>query len=1486
MAFRVYEPQAEQSHAFASAAIELESTLRDEGHLVFYDATRRAIWHFRIREKDAVGDEAGPDVNTSLHVSGHNLVLAEEGSFEPLALQKGRSPALPMNNTPASSSSAGSGLEHASRQAQASPQNPNPIPTDQDRAADPSGAESKPPQTPYKTAYENFIAAILLAFSTAFCPAMDAIPLNYRTVLLPSNQEAAEHGQDSLSDQDTVFGTFSAYLTTLGSLVVSVKVSQCKGLLPLDSVFATGLTSLGQNIFAAPFGIQATNPLATLGDLGTASLAQTPNTQVLSFRGPPDAHEGMWRQACTKALQLRGVPPSFLEGCQWVNIGVPRRRLQGSKGDARRPKDTPAMMTITWPRPLCFRQRALGASATSRLGYNVLNGHEESHDPLGSAGRWLHQAAGREEQLSKRKADRAAPVPMEIDSHGTQAANPGGHTPTVVGRPSTTGIGIMYPTPPDGIQQTSGITPTFDGAVSTPQNNLSSTAPVDSEDLGPEMVNPDGEIWDHPNSKRERSDSNNILDDPGHVLMGGGDMFGENDITEADFSFFDEQPGGDMDLTMTDFDASGNTSPQKQPPPKLEEPQPSSEVSSTMPPPQDSEGFMKPEMKHARSFLDDSQNASVASEKASVVKRGSSPFNPETVHKRVCGSMGIASDRPDAISPARRKNSVFEKIDFGPTMPLIDKKYEQGGIFAFDQKKLDEHKPGHHQSILPETNYLKRHCKRNRKLKEPPAPSNALMRRFTALEALASQASPLKVAGSPSDDEASSVESDEDDTSYTSDDMISPVKSIFKRTAFDEDAVSQAASSRDVDAVEEPDQQLAIDLPRLSKPEPPEVQLSRTFLDPEPLPFQIPLTDQDVVNIAQFVTEQAASGFLNISEPAKDEESFCVARSKLQSLATSARDSLRVLQSVKPLSLERARSTRLKGFLEVQDVPLVGQPAFLKPRPVPGRDPNAEQLKPSNLYPIPCHHLEVRRAETKLSVLPTAVTFWESLGLAPASGSKTIHALCVFPGWAGMMDNIRIFLERMKSMYELLRLGSFEKLPLSAGLEPGLVPFEVDRISTSPDASVTGHGSALIESMDVLQAAMSSVSATETNFVVFMVYTPSNPGTIVEACLAFQRFVDSYWQPLAKKEHAQRELVLQLVSADAVSSPTSLVMTGSSDLARLCIETYDRCTMFGGPVPAPAIVLEQALPRIIDFKLTTTPSASLIHENSCIHIAYAQSVDERWVTAAWTDDRGSQQATASYCLGRQGRPLSTTMHEVAHEIWKSTLEIISYRKVHWRVIITKSGNMEPHEIEFWADLARTESNTNIAMILMTVDTSPSLQLLPPAVQVSPTTVGFYTTPVSTPQANIASPEQGTTPVTPMRDAGTTGTPTPGAEAAGEAESDTALLDVTDQTWGAVVGHRLNNSSTPLELQPALVSGYLIKKTSTKLEDPPALMEVNLVHTEATARAYEPLLREMLSNFRGLSTLARARGVVEREVDVRPWHVAAAEKAVRALYILM
>lgn len=1474
IAYRTYEPTSQHIQSFPSAAIEIESALRSDGHLVTYDSSGKRIWYFRIQETDSTEGEPSQTLDRTLKVAEHTLSSTEEGSFQPNSIQKGRSKAPTTANTPLSASS----TDNTRNQAQASPSSSQPGIQEVDMNAPSSSApEPSAPLSP-KTAYEHFVTAVLLSTSVAFCHGTGLIPLNYRTVLLSPKLPKLEDGSDTVHSQHPLLGTFSTYLTTMGSLILNFKVSPCPALLSIDNVFSTSFISPGQSIWAAPFGVQAVNASNIFADFGTASLAQTPTTQALSFRGVTDANEGAWKHACLGALQLRGISPSSLEGCHWVNIGVPRNRLRDSNTEARRIRDSAALATISWPGPLCFRQRPFEASASGRLGNSILNGHEESHDPLGNARQWLYSAKEREDQLLRRQADRTAVGAMDIDSTGPQAPPPSALTPAAFTRPGTGIASAMYPTPPDGFQPPSAITPSFDGATSSPQNAASAAVPVHGEDTIPELANPDNSMFGSEGPKRDRSSSNNILGDSDGMML-EGEVFEDNDITEADFNFFDEEQPEDLEMDLTSFRPSAHESPQQQDATQrdLVETPAATETPPSSRPGHDSTVFMKPELKHARSQLSEAVNMPKEPPRP-YTKRGSSPFTKEDVFKRICGP---GQRHSIEMPPPRRRNSEFDAIPLSPMLPLINKKYQKGGTFSFDVETTEEAQPTVAPKQIPETNYLRRHSKSNRKTKGLQYSTRPQIRKIAGLEAPQSHPSPFRAIALPSEHEDSSGVSDEDDSSFTTNEELSPVKSSFKRGQLEDDVASQGTSFRETEVDEEPDQQLAIEIPRLSKPEPPEAQLSRLFLDPEPLSSPAVMTEDETVDVAQALVDQAATGTLVITDGPGGQDTLAVAKSRRQSLFTNVREALATLHKFMPPALRGVGQSRLKGLLEVADVPLQGQPSRLQPRPVPGREGTAESMRPANLYQIPSHRVEVRRADSKLSLLPTAISFWETMGLAPAHGAKDIQALCVFPGWHGMIDNVKIFMNRLKGMYELLKLGTFEQLPLVGDVEPGLVPFEIDRMSTSPDASVTGQGSAVIESMETMMPnAILAAKATEVNFVVFMVYSPNNPGSIVEACSAFQRYYSTYWKPFLKRENLYRDLILQLVSVDMISSPSAMVITSQSDVVKLCLETYDRCTLFGTPEPTPAIMLEQALPRIIDFKPTTTPSASLIHENSCIHVAYAQSVDERWVTAAWTDDRGSKQTTAAYCLGRKGRPLAISMQEVAHEIWENTLEIIAHLKVHWRVIITKSGPMDTKEINFWSDLAKTESNrASIALILMTVSTTPDLQILPPDVQVSPSSAGFYTTPVSTPQANVVSPEQSYVPGTPNQ-ASIAGDTT------GDADPEGALLDLAEQTWGAVVGHRLNNSSTPLELQPALVSGYLIKRTGATLEDPPVVMEINLVHTENTQRAYEPLLREMLSTFRGLGTLARARGVTEREADVRPWHIAAVEKATRALYLLM
>ncbi|KAJ4263871.1 hypothetical protein NW762_005908 [Fusarium torreyae] len=1500
ISFRIYEPSSDQSHSFQSSALEIQSTLRDQGKLVSYDADRVGIWIFQIINKDGTNKAVTSASGASLEACGYTLGMVEEGTLEPAALQKSRIPGNTTQNAPTNANSTVSSTELNQRNTLISPtQLAGGASAEGSSQSSAQATEPRATQPVPKIIYEQFIVAVLFSVSFAFCSQSMAIPLNYRTILIPPLQiDANEHEKGSLQP-DPIVGTFKTYLTTTGSLVISLCFSYCKNLASVEDTIAGESTLPSSSILAAPYGVLATKQNLTNGENSSGadrSLAQTPNTQALSVRSVVDTHDSLWKHSCLKALEYCGLNPSSFKASSWVNLVISKPISQDADGDSKRSR-----ATVPWPGALCFRKKPLEVSTTHRVGGTMLSGHEECHDPLGDARGWFTATSEREERVSKRKAERAHAVPKEVNGANPQAQNLNGQSPLAVRRPSTAAAGVMYPTPPDAIQQHLGVTPSIDGAISSPNNPPPTLAVVDADITMPTvtpMADTDNDGWGgNHEQKRDRSDSNLLGDSESIMNDMSEDVFGENDVTEDDFNFFDGPDGNDLDIDMGDLQPTPlPPPPQTMPPPvvlqtepqKVIEPQP-----EVKPKPKTNDSvFAKPELKHARSSLNDELNHRIKAERPYSTKRGSSPFDPATVFKRVRASLASPTQESFALQPLRRKSSIFEKVEFDPKIPLINKKYEHGGTFDFskDQSSEESRRDAH---TLSRDEYLERQGKLKPNSKSLPVSS--LIRSLTGVDAPTNHASPQRVNGNVSASEDSDLESDGDDLSSLSGGPVSPVKSSVKRAVVDDDALSQATSTREVDLAEDTtEEQLAIELPKLSKTELPELLLHRFFSDPEPLNVDVGLSNQDFVEVAQIITEQAATGRLEIGIDHKSESSVSLATMRGHEL-NIARNSLQLLHEVIPSNLGSATAVRLKGLLEIQDLPLVGQPNRLQPRPIPGRDPNSEQLRANNLYQIPVPHLEVRRSETKLSVLPSSVSFWEGLGLAPSWGTKDIAALCIFPGWKGMADHVGSFIGRLKSVYESLKLGTFNNLELSGEWEDGVLPYEVDRISTSPDATVTGHGSALVESMEVLRSSLSEWKSKNKNLVIYFVYSPDNPASIIEACTAFYRCFDEYSDLLAtRRESPQNELVLQLVSADLISSTTSLVVLSPAEMIKLCIETYDRCTLFldaefGGPTPTPAVMLEQPPPRMIDFKLTTSPSQSLMHENSCLHVGYAESLDGRWITAAWTDNRGQRQATTSYSITRSRTPdrsLSQNKAAIMAEIWATTLTMISVWKVHWRVIVTKSGPMDQKEVEWWQAASTLDDKYSFTMILMSVDTNPSLQLVPPIVKIPhAATSAFYSTPVSTPQANIVSPEQTTTPATPMRDASTLAA-TPGAESAAEADADSFLIDATDQTWGAIVGHRLGNSTTLLEVRPSLASGYLIKRTGTRLEDPPAVMEVNLVHTEATPRAYEPLLREMLCYFRGLGTLARARGVVDRETDVRPWHIAAAEKGVRALHLLL
>ncbi|KAK4175274.1 mediator complex subunit 13 C-terminal-domain-containing protein [Triangularia setosa] len=1489
VSFRIYEPIA--FHVYTFNASNVHDALRNDGHLVYMDSVRQGIWCFYLSTGDpSMSNPESIGLHARMVVCGYTLGLVGEGHFKPIDLFKSRTPGMDPINTPSSSSSAGFATEMTLQRAQ-SFNVPTPTAAGNVVLADVKGYAS----VPIPEIHRYFMKAVLSSLTTYLCRQIGAIALNNRAVLLPP--EAL-----NLDDVDPVsaLATFRAYLTTTGSLVISLSVSLSRSLVSCSRPFQGSLMPPSL-VLAAPFGQFGSlqGILDTDNQVTENGIVQSPDTQIGRLRSGPGERFSQWKTLVCEVLKPHGISSSLLNGCSWLNVHFSQRKPYEQRADG---KNTPLVNSgpnAPWPSVLCFRRARV--EPVSDINFDkALSGNAAEHgDPLSMVKSWCQGLAKREEDISQRKRDREAALLREkadVDGRNIQL---NGHSPMNPRRPSNggpalTAAGVMYPTPPDGVLQPAGAMPLFDAATVSPANHPPQSVVVDLEvtmQQDVSMADGFGVGWDGTESKPEPTTAG-FADEHMYGDL-DEDMFGGNELTDADFNFFD-QPADGLDLDSHPMDGTGpsmdlqltnNTTAQepgraiqgpdsRQPDPAHVQPQ-----------------FTKPELKHARSILAENRQQTKTQNfnhnSAVGIKRQTSPFNPETVFKKIRASLQpIPPPRvaPKGGSPRRR--SVFEKVEFNPALSLDSVKYQASGPFTYQPPTLNSYLPNDGPLT---TGRLLGSAKQRRSIKELPFDLLGLQKRFNG-----AGTSPAKRDEGLSDDDESSLESDDDTASNASGRPSSPAKSSVLRRRPEDDVISMAASFKDLEnfASDSPGYASG-DLARLSSSEVPELSLTRWFADPEPVPLRISVSDDDFITVAQVLTEQAASGTLKL-EP---ERPCSEIRDARRGLVDAIRYSIQGLQRALPRALMGASECHFRSFAEVQDVPSLAQPAQPQNR---GQMRPADVGKPAfQLLPAP--HVEVRRNNGQLALLPSALLFWESLGLGPAQGAKDIVSVCVFPHGEGMRDNASVFLERMRSTYESMNFGAHSKLPTTASIVDGLVSVPIDQGFVSPGLHLSRPHSVYTDHMANLALSLANVPMTEKNFVVYFVYLPENPTSIVDSCCAFQELFEHYKRcMLDRKKQILNELVLQLIPLNLLASDTSVVVLPTTECMRLCIEIYDRCTLFGGPMPAPAIMLESTLPREVPFRISPTPSPDVLHENSHMHIAYAQSTDERWITAAWTDNRGQKQMTASYCLGRRNKPLTRHLGEVISEIWDTTYDLISSCKVSWKIIVTKSGTMDPAEADLWIGKCQDEHRIPTNLTLITVDTNPSLQLIPPQVKLPPSAqAAFYTTPVSTPQPlSVLSPDQSSNnPPTPiMSNNPNPATPVDNPDGgAVDQNYERTLVDVYDIVHSVVISHRLNNSLSLTELNPALVSGYLVKKNGPRVEDPPSVMEVNVVYSDQVRNMgvsanfgglYEGQLREVMGEFRALGTLARARGCINGEEDLRPWHVGVVERGARVLGLLM
>ena len=1475
-----------------------EALWRQKGALVLCDQLRDGLWLFRPQEGADSAFSRSADVDfivSTRELLGITLSLTEDGQYQPANLARSKSRNTTSGNAPSNGSSPSSALDRSIRNAQShnaralqanrSLNFAHDAPTRSPTVKE--GAETDEAIRSQVAIHEAFISAVLNSITYRLCHDNGFVPLNPRTLVVPS----ASPSKSGFKDNVMKLASLDISLSSMGTLIVKVSIDliasllRCDAILDSQSSFAD--TASGTAVWLAPIGHPAKfHCLEKQSDsLAISRLDQ----EGPDFRHPNDhtldaAATMSWKTTLLAWLDEKGLDSGAVEEGGWVVVRTVRRDpLAVYTNDPSRARLN-KLIVVPWPALLCFQSRGSAKSERQKLESYL----ENWRDPLSLAEEWFMGKDERANTMAKRQKEREAAEVLSKDEADAESHISKTNMLSATALRRGSNAGAMYPTPPDAIQSHNiGVTPSMDGAGSTPGNAQVSAhdtmTVLDNGAAGTDTFGSDGSILPpDPSINLNNNDNDNLF---GEVEA---DMFVDTDITDADFSFFDQPDDLGSDLQLDEVSTAMDTTLILTAPKEQENDLKHSSHHTHEASNQDS-----PDMSHftesTNDFEDNKKNKTLtipssidqirSGRKDQEETEFRKPLIPKTKRRfdKEAVYCSLVQNQGQTIPKQMRRISIFGKVNFKEILASVNEKYSLHGRFQLPlQSEAFQTKV---TSAIPETDYMKT----RRKSRASAHMKLAVLKNVK--DAGLRETDPASAHGvhSPSESDASSLSSDLGSPSPTTPGPLFMFNPGIKRKRDNESDLGDDIKTPIMSA-HDPEQSFAqpIDeqLPfleddRASWSLTPFFTIAGPDLEPSVLP------DLEYIATAQILADQALFETLRLptfSELPKD---------SAWDVAAMHRNLMHTISNTASLCFKDVSHCRLRSFLEIPGVPIVN--LRLLPRPTPNpRSLSLDTINQNNPFQLPAPHLDVRRSDSHLSILPSAIPFWENLGLGPSTGSKDVCAVCVYPNIDGVAERANRFLDQMRSFYESYRFGSHERAR-SDKLADSILPFN---ITPTQQPHKLHHLTMLKEAIARLSNVLLSMQLHHKNIVVYFIYPVGDPTFLIHSCCAFKHLLDIYRLGLAERRMTTRnELVLQLIPLDLIASPTYIPMPTPSEYGRIAMEVYDRCVEFATSASGPAILLEKASPKNIDFKLTSKPSPSLLHENTCLHVAYAQSLDERWITAAWTDNRGNHQMTASYSLGRKNQPLVTPFFDVANEIWETTLDVIRSIKVHWRVFIIKVGVMEPHEFDTWKSFKSLESHPNVNLTLVTIQTNPSLRLIPGASTSSPppTSVPAIPTPVSTPQTTGQSTFTSTittdTVSTPTREA-LPGTP---IDAPGDADTDARLVDLTDQTWGAILSHRLNNSNSLLDMRPALVSGYLIKRGGVESSDAPIVLEVNIIHSGVVGNPrtfHESLLRELLGYYRGLATLARVRGVVDPVRDGRPWHVAAAEKGVKALYTCM
>ncbi|KAF8803912.1 hypothetical protein BYT27DRAFT_6723764 [Phlegmacium glaucopus] len=331
--------------------------------------------------------------------------------------------------------------------------------------------------------------------------------------------------------------------------------------------------------------------------------------------------------------------------------------------------------------------------------------------------------------------------------------------------------------------------------------------------------------------------------------------------------------------------------------------------------------------------------------------------------------------------------------------------------------------------------------------------------------------------------------------------------------------------------------------------------------------------------------------------------------------------------------------------------------------------------------------IAIGKGDAVIHVLPTALRFWEKLGLGPKGGRKDLSAFVIFEeDGEQRQTQMENWLVSVGNVYQGKHFGSLSPGKSSVCPKDGLVPLRFD--------------SSFRKS---LSSFMSSLTPPQPTLIVFLVL----PVTVMTLSSPVLRQILSASKKVLSG-FTESQIVFEFVPEQFISHSMEKSSPYNSALDLLSSSVYNRILVpvdrtmarrihdYGEPTRnsfmspmfmSPTFTLSRPLCNKVSYVRAAHTSLDVMDRYTLLHVAYHLTACGKWILASCVDQRGEAYDLHVWLTQSpgvpDGEPEVSDEEYAVRKVWDFAMEFAKRANVEWRVVFARLGVMNEQEMSAW-----------------------------------------------------------------------------------------------------------------------------------------------------------------------------------------------------------